>query len=232
MSRIACEFYRFQTADGPTNMAIDGALLEHAVAGSVSLRFYSWHPATLSLGYFQRATERPVSLPFVRRSTGGGAIIHDHDLTYALALPADVYLATDRPWVCRIHDAIRAALTDVGVDRLACATVETGRGEFLCFSHQIPGDIAIDSHKIVGSAQRRRAGGTLIHGSVLLATSTYAPHLPGIRELVGRVLSSEMLADRIASEIRRQTDWHFIPRDVPPVGDIAAFSADDWNRRR
>ena len=76
----------FGSADGPTNMAADEALLECASAGVASLRFYTWTEATVSLGYFQPAAAREqvadlARLPWVRRSTGGAAIVHHHELT-------------------------------------------------------------------------------------------------------------------------------------------------------
>src|SRR5205823_2015987 len=76
--------------DGPTNMALDEALLATAVAGEASLRFYGWGEPTLSLGYFQpSAPARAMfpGLPWLRRATGGAALVHHHELTYALALP-------------------------------------------------------------------------------------------------------------------------------------------------
>src|SRR5947199_97360 len=93
MSSLSCDLFPFLTADGPTQMAADDALLEGtATSGRPALRFYAWDPPTLSLGYFQPAADRLAdprlaALPFVRRPTGGGAIVHHHELTYALALP-------------------------------------------------------------------------------------------------------------------------------------------------
>src|SRR5437868_10093883 len=94
MSRVACRLLRFARADGPHNMAADEVLLESAVAGMASLRFYGWSAPTVSLGYFQpermrRADERLARLAYVRRPTGGGALVHHHEVTYALALPAN-----------------------------------------------------------------------------------------------------------------------------------------------
>ena len=71
---------------GRMNMAIDEALLESASRGETILRFYSWSPATLSLGYFQAYDDRrehsaSADLDVVRRSTGGGAIVHDQEIT-------------------------------------------------------------------------------------------------------------------------------------------------------
>ena len=85
----------FATADGAHNMAADEVLLESAVAGTGSLRFYGWSEATLSLGYFQPhrirgSDEWLAKLPFVRRPTGGEALVHHHELTYALGLPTSL----------------------------------------------------------------------------------------------------------------------------------------------
>ena len=73
------------------NMAIDQVLLDSADSGA-TLRFYGWRPASLSLGYFQSAADRSLhtassALPLVRRPTGGGALVHDNELTYCLVSP-------------------------------------------------------------------------------------------------------------------------------------------------
>ncbi len=74
---------------GAWNMAVDEALLESAVAGGLPVfRLYQWSEPTLSLGYFQAVADRqqhPAShgCPLVRRRSGGGAILHAHELTYA-----------------------------------------------------------------------------------------------------------------------------------------------------
>src|SRR4051812_32892006 len=97
-----------ESADGHTNMAADEVLLESALGGVASLRFYTWSAPTLSLGYFQHAAERAADanlsrLAWVRRSTGGAAIVHHHELTYALALPPGKEWASAEHWICRFH---------------------------------------------------------------------------------------------------------------------------------
>src|SRR4051812_29350845 len=136
---VPCDLFPHLTADGPTQMAADEVLLEHAAAtGRPALRFYTWDPPTLSLGYFQPfagrlADPRLAALPVVRRPTGGGAIVHHHELTYALALPAGP-AQKGVNWACRMHDVIRAALGSDGVPAAACGCGrEKGRGAFLCF---------------------------------------------------------------------------------------------------
>ena len=117
----SCRLLPFAMSDGPGNMAADEALLVAAVAGIASLRLYGWTEPTLSLGYFQAAALRETdpllaALPFVRRCTGGETLVHHHELTYALALPPGPGLAArSRPWLCRMHGIVSAALAAVDV---------------------------------------------------------------------------------------------------------------------
>jgi lipoate-protein ligase A len=91
---IPCYQIPYAIAGGPANMALDEALLEWVAGRSdaVFLRTYGWLEPTLTLGYFQSLSEALAEprwqwVPLVRRATGGGAIWHDYELTYAVALP-------------------------------------------------------------------------------------------------------------------------------------------------
>lgn len=206
-------------------MAVDEALLEHVAGGDAAiwLRFYQWHEPTLSLGYFQpysrwRSHVRG-ECTVVRRQTGGGAILHDHELTYSLVLPPghplgrrpeDLYL--------QIHEALLAALrrfqvaAELWTDRAPARHNEP----YLCFQRRAAGDVVIRTaaappgsaaaarsdpgaadtppkwhHKICGSAQRRRRGALLVHGSLLLRASEAAPQILGIEEVARIRLSPE-----------------------------------------
>src|SRR5262249_13363686 len=190
-------------ADGPTNMAADEALLESAAGlGVASLRFYAWSEPTLSLGYFQAATARSEvpnlnRLAWVRRSTGGAAIVHHDELTYAIALPPGVtWQPKGESWICRFHHVLQAVLADHGIRSRAVVCREGKQlGEVLCFLHQTAGDVLIDGSKVAGSAQRKMRGALLQHSSILLGRSALAPQLPGIRELSGKTdLTREALA--------------------------------------
>src|SRR5262245_34911225 len=98
-----------ESADGATNMAADEALLESAGHGVASLRFYTWNEPMLSLGYFQLEADRRLipglaDLASVRRASGGSALVHDRELTYALALPAGPpWQRRGEAWVCKMH---------------------------------------------------------------------------------------------------------------------------------
>ena len=155
---------------GPVNMARDELLLQQAVErGEAAVRWYEWSPATLSLGYFQ-ADEPDVlpALPRVRRLSGGGAIRHDREWTYSLAAPSGVFGPTPDLYR-RVHEAIIAELSAAGVET-AMRGVDNPAvdGNFLCFERGDRHDILLGDRKVVGSAQRRRGGAVLQHGSVAL----------------------------------------------------------------
>lgn len=202
-------------APGAWNMAVDEALLEAAAAESiVCLRFYRWEAPTLSLGYFQAFDDRAqhaasAGCPVVRRLSGGGAIVHDRELTYSFVVPADHRWARARQRLYHeVHASLQAVLAALGVvatvhgDRSAAAarseSSQTTSAEamraagvaeertmpFLCFQRRSPGDLVVGPHKIAGSAQRRWRGAILQHGSLIVERSPAAPELEGLRALL------------------------------------------------
>ncbi len=218
----------FASADGATNMAADEAMLESAVGGAASLRFYAWTAPTLSLGYFQHAAERGrdanlARLAWVRRSTGGAAIVHHHELTYALALPAAKEWASAEHWICRFHHILQAVLAGRGVKSHAVVCGEERElGPLVCFLHHTPGDLLIDGSKVAGSAQRKMRGALLQHGSVLLRRSAFAPHLAGICDAPGAPqFAPEELAGALAAAFAAATGWAVAP---------GAWTAEEFNR--
>lgn len=236
----------FQTADGPTLMATDEAMIQSALAGQATLRFYTWAVPTVSLGYFQSHADlarHPLlaELPVVRRHTGGGAIVHHHELTYALALPAGLPWHTGESWLCRFHHLVQRALRkwDITTVKPVVCGEEKKLGPFLCFQHQTPGDLVVGGAKIAGSAQRRPHGATLQHGSILLAQSEFTPELPGLRELTGRDISPADLAAAVTAALADDTGWAVEPGAVTPedLADVAAirdtkYASSDWTLKR
>jgi lipoate-protein ligase A len=97
-------------------MAVDSALLEGAAAGVGAFRWYRWSRPTLSLGYFQSVRERNQhapsrGCPLVRRMSGGGAIVHDRELTYSLVVPIGSRWGGSADHMYRrIHTTLVAAL--------------------------------------------------------------------------------------------------------------------------
>jgi lipoate-protein ligase A len=237
----------FAAADGPANMAADESLLETAAdRGTAALRFYAWTEPTLSLGYFQPVAVRAGRpnldrLAWVRRSTGGAAIVHHRELTYALALPAGKPWQSGEPWVCRFHHLLRDVLADSGVTARAVICGEEKKlGDVLCFLHQTPGDLLAGGSKVAGSAQRKWKGALLQHGSILLARSEFAPVLPGINDAAGRELFTPgLLAELLAARLAADTGWqiepgNWIPAELSRAAAIRAekYASPAWNEKR
>ena len=160
------------------NMGLDEALLDDPEAAP-TLRLYTWSPDTLSLGYFQKwadvpGTDRAGAV--VRRITGGGAIHHTRELTFSIVLPQSHALFRGPVPLSygRIHEALIAALSEFGVEAslagqagLLSDRKKTG----MCFHESTPLDVAWGERKGVGSAQRRRGGRVLHHGSIKLGST-------------------------------------------------------------
>ena len=188
---------------GIFNMSMDAALLQLAAERERStVRIYGWSEPTVTLGYFQGAG-RTVESPFeglsvVRRLSGGGAILHDQEITYSLILPpthparqdpSSVYGTVHRAIIellcgagfpCQLRSEYDAAASTQSSTAIKNQTPEP----FLCFLRKNPNDIVHQSGcKVAGSAQRRRKGVTLQHGSILLKSSCHAPEVPGITDL-------------------------------------------------
>ena len=216
-------------------MAVDEVLLEWAaVAGRSCWRFYQWDQPTLSLGYFQDLDDRSqhdtsLDCPIVRRATGGGAILHQHELTYSLVLPAEHQLAKQRQALYdSVHNTLIATLGSLGIQARLCgqsAVAESQVNPFLCFQRRSPGDVVVGATKVAGSAQRRIKGAVLQHGSVLLGRSAAAPELDGLTELAGTSISIQQLIDRwlerLAAELDlRWQDEPLTPNESRQVADL------------
>lgn len=242
-----CRLLPESTADGPLQMACDEVMLESAVAGIASLRFYRWSEPTLSLGYFQPETARHSdprlsSLPFVRRSTGGAALVHDREWTYAIALPpGTIWHTRGVNWLDRMHGIIAAALRRLGAEVRAVAAGERHKlGEVLCFLDQTPGDLVVSGHKVVGSAQRKHRAALLQHGGILLARSESTPNLSGLHEQTGLPEKEfEHLPREIVEVLQAVEGWRIIPgiwteSELSRRDELieSRYRSASWNRKR
>ena len=253
--KIRCQLQIDPPADGAWNMAVDESLLAAASARQQpTLRFYQWDSPTLSLGYFQPFEDRnhhPASLKtdVVRRLSGGGAILHDRELTYSLVLPAIHPLAHDTQL---LYDAVHRVL--VQILRIAIAgaprwqvepcTESSEQDRFLCFQRRFLGDILLSRegttrHKVVGSAQRRRRGAVLQHGSILLGRSEVATELPGIRELTGIDIRPETLLATMPTALAKSLNLDLSPAEFSTDRNSATglirqekYSTESWTKRR
>jgi len=127
ISPTVCRLLVDPAAPGAWNMAVDEVLWQGAAReGECCWRFYRWSEPTLSLGYFQAYQDRlghPASrdAAVVRRISGGGAILHDAELTYSFVVPSGHGLAARRQLLYRdVHQALIEALADFGIQALLC----------------------------------------------------------------------------------------------------------------
>jgi lipoyl(octanoyl) transferase len=154
---------------GEYNMAMDKALLEEVVrGGGACLRLYRWDPPTLSLGRNQPNTF--YDLPTVRRPTGGQAVWHEHELTYAVVAPIALFGSLRKAY-CEIHTRLARALHALGVGAVlapAHPPIRPSAHPTSCFASSVGGEILVQGRKLVGSAQVRRGDAFLQHGSILL----------------------------------------------------------------
>jgi len=168
--------------NGATQMAIDEALLEEASNGNFipTVRLYSWKPACLSLGYAQPSRDVDIAAlssegwDLVRRPTGGRAILHVDELTYAVILPLIHPVASGSLMESyrRIAGALSASLNLLGCTPRSDANYELPDGAIkkapVCFEVPSNYEITVDGKKLIGSAQARRKDALLQHGSLPL----------------------------------------------------------------
>lgn len=197
-------------APGTVQMALDHWLLDQHLQGNhpPTLRFYTWKPAAISLGYhqhqwsdhWQQVTWQGVPLDLVRRPTGGRAVLHQGDLTYAVIASG---LKGDRVQVYKtLCEFLLQGWRSLGVE---LRYGQAGRGYIHnpnCFGTATGADLVMaDGSKLVGSAQLRRGGAILQHGSMPLTMDadlfqhvfTTAPKLP----LLPSTLPKETLIETV-----------------------------------
>jgi lipoate-protein ligase A len=238
---------------GWTNMAVDQALLDRAEhAGERWLRLYGWEPHCLSFGRHEPAARRydrtrveALGLDVVRRPTGGRAVWHGREVTYAVAAPC-AELGTVRESYIEIHRMLLDAFGRLGIAvRLAPRGRPVGVGGGACFASPAGGEIMIGGRKAVGSAQLRQGGALLQHGSILLqgdqamvqAVTRGVPP-PDLAGALASLLSSPPSAEQVVEAIaeaaaaRWRGRWQRQARAdalVESAGGYAArFRSDTW----
>ncbi len=228
-------------------MAIDECLLESAADGETTLRIYAWSEPTLSLGYFQAADERlgfPEFEPLavVRRASGGGAILHHHELTYSFATKRVARTRSEELYL-DFHETLIEVLNTLGVS-VQCFQ-ETGdddapvKAPFLCFRRRSPFDLVAGPHKLLGSAQRKSKSALLQHGSLLLHASPFTPLLPGVSDLADRELAVGELLDLWRPRLEYRLELSFregqltdTERDRSATISTGKFASPDWLNKR
>lgn len=164
---------------GAENMAYDAALLaESDVTGQAFLRLYHFDPPCLSLGrndpadqYDQAAIAR-LGLDVVRRPTGGRAVWHQDEVTYAVAAPIAVFGGLRKAYRS-IHERLATAIRSLGAKATLALhqpppSSSPLRHPASCFATPAGGEVLVGGRKLIGSAQVRMRTAFLQHGSILL----------------------------------------------------------------
>ena len=246
---------------GATNMAIDETLFESVQAGGRPvLRLYHWNPPCLSLGRNQvadrsiaaRAAARGAQV--VRRPTGGLAVYHDREVTYAvigpvtlLGRPREAYARINRALVAAIRGLGAPATLAAGARRAAAPATSAG---LPCFAAAAAGEVMVRDRKLVGSAQRCVAHVILQHGSILLdgdqtaadvrveAAAVAVPASMTLREAIGRAPAREDVRARVVRAFEEEFGIVFI-EDAAARSETersralaARYASEAWTWRR
>ena len=227
-----------QPMAGVLNMAVDEAILK---AGNPvpTLRLYRWSPPCLSIGYgqgagdvdFERAAAHGWDV--VRRPTGGKAILHIDDLTYSVILPESHPIAVGG--IIESYRRISTALM-AGLEALGAVTGAERKAEgapdaaAVCFEVPSHYEVTCDGRKLIGSAQMRRRGWVLQHGSLPLV-GDLARICDGLvyPDALGREQARAQVRARaitLSEALRRdQVSWAIAARAIT-LGFARAFDVD------
>lgn len=246
-------------ADGTTNMAIDEALLLRAGrTGETLLRVYAWTRPTVSLGRNQPARgcydlglARRRGIDFVRRPTGGRAILHHREITYSVAAPISAFGSLPESYRM-INRLLLEALRSLGVDAREAEASSRAPAPSLapCFDAPVAGELVAEGRKLVGSAQVRDGGAFLQHGAILLDDDQHlltellvrrepTPSPATLRGLTGRVVTVEEFAGALAKAVaaRHGLAPRALELEGPLLDDVRSlvrtrYDVADWTWRR
>ena len=166
------KYLGFSVNSGSLNMEIDAQMLEHAISTSeknILFRLYGWSPMCISLGRNQKDDFLTGEIEAVRRLTGGRALLHNDEITYCCVAPADAI-----PNGQSVVDSYKY-ISGILIDFFRTLGVELDFGENkrvsthydYCMLLSTGADVCYKGQKIIGSAQCRKNGYILQHGSIL-----------------------------------------------------------------
>jgi lipoate-protein ligase A len=250
-------------------MAVDETLLEGVRDGRpVSVRFYGWSPPCLSFGrnqparaVFDAALAASRGIDIVRRPTGGQAVFHHLEVTYAVAVPVGT-LGGPRETYAEINRALVEGLRGLGVvaavslgAMVTAAEQGGGRGAVVlsldsCFQQAAAGEVVVGGQKLVGSAQRCDRRIILQHGSILIdgdqAPVLELQGLPSfgaegattLRALLGAAPDRATVEDALAAGFERYFGIRLAPAPLAPMEQERArqlalrYRSNAWTWRR
>jgi len=229
-------------------MAVDVALVERANAtGDAFLRLYRFDPPCVSFGrneaaaaQYDRERIARLGIDLVRRPTGGRAVWHGDEVTYAVAAPVTAFGSLRQAYRA-IHERLALALRFLGADATLASDRLTARPpdrQCSCFTAAVGGEVLVGGRKLVGSAQMRRGAALLQHGSILLAGSqemiravSHKPQDASTATTLSAVLGRHVSFAEVADAIVAVWDTSFLTAR-PPDRLSAVFQAPAWTWRR
>jgi len=228
---------------------VDVALLEDAAAtGAAYIRLYRWSPPCLSFGRnepalvrYDRAEIERRGWDVVRRPTGGRAVWHEDEVTYAVAAPIAAFGSLQQSY-CAIHERLSAALGSLGVptELAPKSSHPAGLGAGACFASPVGGEVTVQGRKVVGSAQVRMGSAFLQHGSILLGGTqanigavSRRPSAASSATSLSRVLGrAVMFAEVVDAILATWTPELASPVPSRPLPSPTVFSDPAWTWRR
>ena len=256
------------------NMAVDEALLNSCASGESPpiLRFYRWEPPGLSIGYFQSHERevneegcRQLGFDWVRRPTGGRAVLHQHELTYAVVIDVALMPGSVLETYRGLSSALVAGLKHLGIEAaLAPGRPPTRKSRELssaaCFDSATPNEVTVEGKKVIGSAQVRKRGVLLQHGSIPLRIDrdaavacmnlgseavrkrvlrTLASKAAGLEEVAGRTFSPGEVARALQQGFEETLGIVFREEGLSPGEQrqvqrlaVERYRRDEWNMAR
>lgn len=172
------KFFDYKVNTGAYNMAFDENILDESIKNNEKepvLRFYGWSPACVSLGrnqkdYIDYSVCKEYGIDVVRRATGGRALLHDKELTYSFVCPIDFLQVKDSVILSykEISEALILGMKETGIDINFPEDKKIKTAANYCMSLATGADLSYNGKKLIGSAQVRKSGYILQHGSLLI----------------------------------------------------------------
>ena len=193
------QFVDYETKTGEENMQIDSDLLEYAIKNKLEepiFRLYGWKPACVSLGrnqnddFLDKEYLKKNGIDVVRRLTGGRALLHDNEITYSYICPTSYlehgeHIVSSYKEICQIF--INKFKT-IGIDIDFGTQKQVRTGFDYCMLVSTGADLCYRGKKLIGSAQCRKHGYILQHGSILYDYD---------KNLLEKIFGEEIVTDEI-----------------------------------
>lgn len=246
---------------GAWNMAIDEAMLLAHTAGLTppTLRLYRWQPPAISLGLLQpfeainETACRQLGFEIVRRPSGGGAVLHQHEITYAVVVDGKLcpygssVLSTYR-WLA---EGLKAGLKRLGVDISSSPSSQSTSPatKSFCFARLTDADLSVNGRKLGGAAQARKRNFLLQHGSIPLQLdmeaierifgSTDRGQFTWVEEVLGRDIALDEFAEALVQGFSEALGIAFTVSGLTPAEQQLAdllfrykYSAVKWTKEK